>query len=652
MMDIYSILDQSYAECHDIIMNHLQDDVNTLYSCILVNRRFCRIFIPILWKNPFKFVKKEKNLIEIFNTLIHCLELNDKHRLITERLINIRDLPTTSKAYFKYHSFIKEFELNPLQKGMRLWISKYITKTKMNGSQSTRRVKKSVIIINQYIGKLLFNQDNQYESINIRYTDLLSGPNTLFSICDFVNHEKSLINVNKLSLSLFHRNSTDLMPIITMKILSLQNVLSPNIQHLQIFIDTTKDHSQFTYNLINFIKFQNNLKSLLISPFCKKGDLKLYFAPFLDALKNHSNSLTFLKLKFFSISINQLLPLLISLPNLITLDFDLICEGFSNDNSIISNEILNLPTSLFKKLKHLNYSHNLPSSLFKQILLSSSDNLKSLKIGDTYYPFIKDVQQLCNLNLSHFHLVITSGLRLEDLSSILENLHHLVHLKLSSTSYSYLLEQLKRISYLGNLSQLLNSNSSALFNSSVSSASSSSSTSSSSSSSSASSISSLSSTLSALSISTTSTSASTTSSASAAIPRSLLSRNRVSSADQDRYENIIKIFSRSLPPSLKILEINFLIPESYLKILLNESLFNLQSIKLHDYGNFEDNLLRIFIDYQKRKNCFKELGIKHNKFSETCMKEAKNLFKITKNTTGIDDPFYDIPIKSSSWGGH
>src|SRR5579871_700063 len=106
------ILDQSYIEYRDIITNYLKDDLNTLYSCILVNRSFCRIFIPILWKNPFKFVDAEKpqKLVEIFNTLIHCLDKSIKEYLINEKSIKIEDLPSTPKAYFEYHTLIKEFE--------------------------------------------------------------------------------------------------------------------------------------------------------------------------------------------------------------------------------------------------------------------------------------------------------------------------------------------------------------------------------------------------------------------------------------------------------------------------------------------------------------------------------------------------------------
>ncbi|RGB36919.1 hypothetical protein C1646_813695 [Rhizophagus diaphanus] len=595
-MDIYSILDPRYAECQDIITNYLQDDLNTLYSCILVNRRFCRIFIPILWNNPFKFIKRQEKLLEFFNTIIHCLEINDKQLLIKEKLIKIQDLPTTTKAYFEYNKFIKEFELNPIQKGMRLWITKYITKTTIDGKASTRRIKNSVMIINKYIGKLFFNNEkneNQYETINIHYTDLLSGPNTLFNIYVFNNYEKSLIKVNKLTLSFFHKNTTtaNLLSIIIRNFLLIQNILSPNIQHLQISIDTTKQHSEFTLSLIKFIKLQNNLKSLLISPFCKKGDFNLHFIPFLDSLKVHSNSLTFLKLKFFSIPVNRLLSILKLLPNLITLEIDLTFERSSNNNIDISRDILNLPTLLFKKLKHLDYFYrdilnlNLQTdstcTLFKQILLSSSDNLKSLKIKDIYCSFIKEVQQLCNLNLTHFHLIITRELKLEDLMIMLKNFHFLIHLKLSST---FLSQHLKRLSITSSSLRLSINNSSSL---------------------------------------------------------------------NDQSEIIYKLFSQSFPPSLKILEIDFIISEKYLQILLFESKFNLQCLKLYGCYKLENTLLRSFIDYQKRNNCFKELGIDHYllfNLSERSLKEAQNYFRITKNTS-IDDPFYDIPIKNSPWSG-
>src|SRR4051794_7267607 len=253
--DIITILDSSYRECHEIIMSVLKDDLNTLYSCIRVNRSFCRIFIPILWKNPFKFVKDDDKLIKIFNTLIHCLDPTNKSYLTFKGSIEIKDLPTP-KAYFNYHTLIREFELNPLQRGMRLWTSKYLDD--QSRMSSGKRVSKRVVVINKYIGELFFSNRNRYDSLNIYYNDLLSGPSSLLDISEFKNYEESLVNVNRLSLGFFHRNNTDLIAIITRNFLKLQNILSTNIQHLEISITTNKRHSVLFNNLLNFIQSQQN----------------------------------------------------------------------------------------------------------------------------------------------------------------------------------------------------------------------------------------------------------------------------------------------------------------------------------------------------------------------------------------------------------
>jgi hypothetical protein len=40
-----------------LIIEQLQDDANTLCSCLLVNKTWCEIIIPILWKNLWKYFK-------------------------------------------------------------------------------------------------------------------------------------------------------------------------------------------------------------------------------------------------------------------------------------------------------------------------------------------------------------------------------------------------------------------------------------------------------------------------------------------------------------------------------------------------------------------------------------------------------------------
>ncbi|PKY51911.1 hypothetical protein RhiirA4_424860 [Rhizophagus irregularis] len=57
----------NFPELTDDIIRYFQDDISTLHSCILVNKFWCQIAIPLLWKDPFS-IKNPKNFhfIEIY----------------------------------------------------------------------------------------------------------------------------------------------------------------------------------------------------------------------------------------------------------------------------------------------------------------------------------------------------------------------------------------------------------------------------------------------------------------------------------------------------------------------------------------------------------------------------------------------------------
>ncbi|RIB26933.1 hypothetical protein C2G38_2138062 [Gigaspora rosea] len=50
-------------ELMEKILNNLNNEFNSLYSCALVNRHWCKISIPILWQNPFTCENYHKTLI-------------------------------------------------------------------------------------------------------------------------------------------------------------------------------------------------------------------------------------------------------------------------------------------------------------------------------------------------------------------------------------------------------------------------------------------------------------------------------------------------------------------------------------------------------------------------------------------------------------
>ncbi|GBC09561.1 hypothetical protein RclHR1_08990005 [Rhizophagus clarus] len=105
------------------IAQYLQNDYKTLMSCILVNRLWCRLIIPLLWENPFSVIKnfrtnnKQKyRFIEIY---LHDLNEDDKIQL-KEYGVNYDLFP--SNTLFNYPSFIKYFSTEIIIYSIDDWV--------------------------------------------------------------------------------------------------------------------------------------------------------------------------------------------------------------------------------------------------------------------------------------------------------------------------------------------------------------------------------------------------------------------------------------------------------------------------------------------------------------------------------------------------
>ncbi|GBC47931.1 uncharacterized protein OCT59_000434 [Rhizophagus irregularis] len=91
------------------VIKYFRHDYKTLHSCILVNRLWCRLAIPLLWEDPFS-IKLPKNyrFIEIY--LNNNLNEEDKTKL-NEYGINYNKLllpsNTSNNSLFNYPNFIK-----------------------------------------------------------------------------------------------------------------------------------------------------------------------------------------------------------------------------------------------------------------------------------------------------------------------------------------------------------------------------------------------------------------------------------------------------------------------------------------------------------------------------------------------------------------
>ncbi|RIA80839.1 hypothetical protein C1645_837974 [Glomus cerebriforme] len=86
-------------DCLNEIFEYLEDDRDTLFSCLLVNRFWCKVSVRIFWRN-----------IPNINTLINCLPNESKQNLYRSKVI-ISTL-TSKLPIFNYATFCKVLSFN------------------------------------------------------------------------------------------------------------------------------------------------------------------------------------------------------------------------------------------------------------------------------------------------------------------------------------------------------------------------------------------------------------------------------------------------------------------------------------------------------------------------------------------------------------
>ncbi|KAF0522637.1 f-box domain-containing protein [Gigaspora margarita] len=84
-------------ECLLEILNNFRTNYRTLFSCLLVSRHWCKIIVPILWREPTKYVD-DLRLIRIY---LSELNTEEQALLLPYKII----LPNYQKPLFEYSSF-------------------------------------------------------------------------------------------------------------------------------------------------------------------------------------------------------------------------------------------------------------------------------------------------------------------------------------------------------------------------------------------------------------------------------------------------------------------------------------------------------------------------------------------------------------------
>ncbi|EXX78139.1 hypothetical protein GLOIN_2v1772546 [Rhizophagus irregularis DAOM 181602=DAOM 197198] len=170
------------------VIQYFHYDYKTLHSCILVNRLWCRLAIPLLWEDPFsiKFPKNHR-FIEIY---LHNLSDDDKTKL-NEYIIHNDIFP--SNTLFNYPKFIQCLDTRNVYNSIEIWAStieeKHSSYSPSRMSNFAKLIFRSLFLIfienevNLHSFKVMAD-DEEFECFDAAFELILQNPNFVHNIKD------------------------------------------------------------------------------------------------------------------------------------------------------------------------------------------------------------------------------------------------------------------------------------------------------------------------------------------------------------------------------------------------------------------------------------------------------------------------------------
>ncbi|RIA91910.1 hypothetical protein C1645_875123 [Glomus cerebriforme] len=331
-------------DCLSEIFEYLKGDKTALYSCLLVNRLWCKSSVRILWRDiwnlrysmAYKHRPKVTSTI-LISILVACLP-NESKELLYKNGIFI-PTPTSKQPLFNYAAFCQVLSIYEICRII----------------DEVLEEDKNYLVVNEVIKMLM----NEISSLKILTYYSNNGIPDKISFTCFSEERDCLIDLSELHCS--SNLSSEFF-----------YQLSQICQKLQsITIDFENMDFGISFELKELILLQNNLKNLTLSAF-KGGD----WTDIMPALIKHSNTLTRLHLS----SNNGNLPLLFValFPNLQEIKFSFVSSaGYPHFEDFNELQYVN-----FHKLQILNFPYQCPKlECMMKFLENNGKNLKEIYIA-------------------------------------------------------------------------------------------------------------------------------------------------------------------------------------------------------------------------------------------------------------------------------
>ncbi|EXX67167.1 uncharacterized protein OCT59_019164 [Rhizophagus irregularis] len=351
------------------IIKYFQKDYSTLHSCILVNRLWCRLAIPLLWENPFSIPRNNFCVIDIYLNddlkmkLSECKTIDNKFS-IPEKNYHISDIyfktklneykiinnSLLSNTLFNYPKFLKYLNTYNFILSVELWLRLY----------SLRRIDR----LNMYVPLLTIFFENE---VNL-HTLEIENINTSNRYSAYVN----------MILEVISQNTNFIQNIRNLKYC----VISYHINENPVIKD----------RMLQIIHSHQNLKKILIN----KDSLSLFKSLLSSNIYNCSNTLN--TIIFYYVNFKRIINLDKIFEQLNVLESIHIIDCSSLDNNF-TQQIINL-TKPFK-LKSL-FISKIPKIESLDLLLQKSCNyLENFRLDSCYELSQIFIQQLFELIIKY-----------------------------------------------------------------------------------------------------------------------------------------------------------------------------------------------------------------------------------------------------------
>ncbi|RIB16169.1 hypothetical protein C2G38_2190689 [Gigaspora rosea] len=232
------ILMGDMPELMDRILMNLKTEFRSLHSCALVNRHWCKMSIPILWRDPFSFMENQAIISGYFSSL------DDDGKLILKEYGIIPNFPNT---LFHYARFLKVLDLSHFGYRVEQWIDFQLSNIEKNAKNKLKyditNLLFKILIKSGATLSTLFLNDSDIFKVNSEISYLLERNTYFFSqLQDLFVSESSEYNVENV-----------------IKLLKILPSNATNLSELKIRIFNIYD-TQLFHAFISIIKSQKHLE--------------------------------------------------------------------------------------------------------------------------------------------------------------------------------------------------------------------------------------------------------------------------------------------------------------------------------------------------------------------------------------------------------